>query len=63
MKILSINERIPASDVWLLVQEADRGSIHAGTPEPDTEIPRAQTAHYNFWDFQYIHFEATHMSM
>jgi catalase len=35
--------------------------IHAGKPEPDNEIPQAQTAHNNFWDFQYLHPEATHM--
>ncbi|TVY89553.1 Catalase [Lachnellula willkommii] len=37
--------------------------IHAGKPEPDTEIPQAQSAHNNFWDFQYLHSEATHMFM
>ena len=37
--------------------------IHAGKPEPDTEIPQAQTAHNNFWDFQFLHTEATHMFM
>jgi len=35
--------------------------IHAGKPEPDNEIPQAQSAHNNFWDFQYMHSEATHM--
>jgi len=35
--------------------------IHAGKPEPDNEVPQAQTAHNNFWDFQYLHPEATHM--
>ncbi|KAH7080147.1 catalase-like domain-containing protein [Paraphoma chrysanthemicola] len=35
--------------------------IHAGKPEPDNEIPQAQSAHNNFWDFQYMHPEATHM--
>ncbi|CAO2657924.1 Nn.00g071840.m01.CDS01 [Neocucurbitaria sp. VM-36] len=35
--------------------------IHAGKPEPDCEIPQAQSAHNNFWDFQYMHPEATHM--
>jgi catalase len=25
--------------------------IHAGKPEPHNEIPQAQTAHNNFWDF------------
>lgn len=35
--------------------------IHAAKPEPHTNIPQAQTAHNNFWDFQYLHSEATHM--
>ncbi|OAK97671.1 catalase-domain-containing protein [Phaeosphaeriaceae sp. SRC1lsM3a] len=35
--------------------------IHAGKPEPDNEMPQAQSAHNNFWDFQYMHPEATHM--
>lgn len=35
--------------------------IHAGKPEPHNEIPQAQTAHNNFWDFQFMHPEATHM--
>jgi len=37
--------------------------IHAGKPEPDKEIPQAQSAHNNFWDFQFLHTEATHMFM
>ena len=37
--------------------------IHSGKPEPDTEIPQAQSAHNNFWDFQFLHSEATHMFM
>ncbi|KAG9873824.1 CAT2 catalase, partial [Aureobasidium melanogenum] len=37
--------------------------IHSGKPEPHNEIPQAQTAHNNFWDFQYLHSEATHMFM
>lgn len=37
--------------------------IHAAKPEPDVEVPQAQTAHNNFWDFQYLHSEATHMFM
>ena len=35
--------------------------IHSGKPEPDTEVPQAQSAHNNFWDFQFLHTEATHM--
>lgn len=37
--------------------------IHAGKPEPHNEVPQAQSAHNNFWDFQYMHPEATHMFM
>ncbi len=37
--------------------------IHAAKPEPDKEIPQAQTAHNNFWDFAYMHSEATHTLM
>jgi len=37
--------------------------IHSGKPEPHNEVPQAQTAHNNFWDFQFMHTEATHMFM
>lgn len=37
--------------------------IHAAKPEPNNEIPQAQSAHNNFWDFMYMHSEATHMYM
>lgn len=37
--------------------------IHAGKPEPNVEVPQAQSAHNNFWDFQYLHPETTHMFM
>ncbi|KAI1497726.1 catalase [Biscogniauxia marginata] len=37
--------------------------IHAVKPEPHNEVPQAQTAHNNFWDFMYMHTEATHMFM
>ena len=37
--------------------------VHAVKPEPHNEIPQGQTAHNNFWDFQYLHPEATHVSM
>ncbi|TXH68469.1 MAG: catalase [Thiothrix sp.] len=37
--------------------------IHAVKPEPDTEIPQAQSAHDNFWDFISLTPEATHMLM
>lgn len=35
--------------------------IHAVKPEPHNEVPQAQSAHNNFWDFVYMHEEATHM--
>lgn len=35
--------------------------VHAVKPEPQTEVPQAQTAHNNFWDFMYLHTESTHM--
>lgn len=37
--------------------------IHAGKPEPHSAVPQAQSAHNNFWDFQFLHTEATHMFM
>ncbi|KAK2747120.1 hypothetical protein FQN57_002375 [Myotisia sp. PD_48] len=37
--------------------------IHAVKPEPHNEVPQGQTAHNNFWDFMYLHSEATHMFM
>ncbi|KAI5308789.1 hypothetical protein KEM55_004863, partial [Ascosphaera atra] len=37
--------------------------IHALKPEPHNEIPQAQTAHNNHWDFVIRHPEATHMMM
>ncbi|KAF3928042.1 Catalase-3 [Arthrobotrys entomopaga] len=37
--------------------------IHAAKPEPDNEVPQAQSAHNNFWDFNILHSEATHMLM
>lgn len=35
--------------------------VHSVKPEPHNEVPQAQTAHNNFWDFQYLHPEGTHM--
>ncbi|KXJ88827.1 catalase [Microdochium bolleyi] len=35
--------------------------VHAVKPEPHNEVPQAQSAHNNFWDFAYLHSEATHM--
>ena len=36
--------------------------IHSVKPEPQNEVPQAQIAHNNFWDFQYMHSEVTHMN-
>lgn len=35
--------------------------IHAGKPEPNTEVPQAQSAHNNFWDFQSLAPETSNM--
>src|SRR5271155_5683025 len=35
--------------------------IHAGKPEPKTEVPQAQSAHNNFWDFTGLAPETSHM--
>lgn len=35
--------------------------VHAVKPEPHNEVPQGQSAHSNFWDFVYLHSEATHM--
>jgi len=37
--------------------------IHAAKPQPDREIPQAQTAHDTFWDFVSLTPESTHMLM
>ncbi len=37
--------------------------IHAVKPEPDREIPQAQSAHDTFWDFVGLQPEASHMLM
>jgi catalase len=37
--------------------------IHSAKPEPDREIPQAQTAHDTFWDFVSLTPESTHMLM
>lgn len=37
--------------------------IHAGKPEPDSEMPQASTAHDNFWDLISLLPESTHMIM
>ncbi|ORX36760.1 catalase-like domain-containing protein [Kockovaella imperatae] len=35
--------------------------VHAVKPEPHNEIPQAQTAHDNAWDFMSLHPQSTHM--
>ncbi|KAF3941545.1 Catalase-3 [Dactylella cylindrospora] len=47
------------------IQDANKfpDLIHAAKPEPDNEVPQAQSAHNNFWDFSILHSEATHMLM
>jgi len=40
-----------------------RDLIHAAKAEPDKEVPQAQSAHNNFWDFHFLHCESTHMFM
>ncbi|MEX0790823.1 MAG: catalase, partial [Actinomycetota bacterium] len=37
--------------------------IHSVKPEPDREIPQAQSAHDTFWDFASLQPESTHMLM
>jgi catalase len=37
--------------------------VHAVKPEPDTEVPQAQSAHDTFWDFVSRNQESAHMSM
>ncbi|MCU1363015.1 MAG: catalase, partial [Acidimicrobiaceae bacterium] len=37
--------------------------VHATKPEPDREIPQAQSAHDTFWDFVSLVPESTHMLM
>jgi catalase len=37
--------------------------VHAAKPEPDREIPQAQTGHDTFWDFASLTPEITHMLM
>jgi len=37
--------------------------VHAVKPEPHNEIPQAQTAHDNAWDFMSLHPQTTHMQM
>ena len=37
--------------------------VHAVKPEPDTEVPQAQSAHDTFWDFVTRNQESAHMVM
>jgi catalase len=37
--------------------------VHAVKPEPDTEVPQAQSAHDTFWDFVSRNQESAHMTM
>ncbi|TDL23686.1 catalase-domain-containing protein [Rickenella mellea] len=37
--------------------------IHAVKPEPHNEVPQAQSAHNNFWDFFNLQTETSHMIM
>ena len=37
--------------------------VHAVKPEPDTEVPQAQSAHDTFWDFISRNQESAHMAM
>ncbi|MGV1007036.1 MAG: catalase [Dermatophilaceae bacterium] len=37
--------------------------IHAAKPQPDREIPQAQSAHDTFWDFVSLHTEAQHHTL
>ena len=37
--------------------------VHAVKPEPDTEVPQAQSAHDTFWDFVSRNQESAHMVM
>ncbi|RXW24166.1 hypothetical protein EST38_g1678 [Candolleomyces aberdarensis] len=37
--------------------------VHAVKPEPQNEVPQAQTAHNNFWDFVGLQPESAHMVM
>ena len=36
--------------------------IHAVKPEPHNEVPQAQSAHDNFWDFTFMHEEGKPLS-
>ena len=45
----------------LIVPDQFPDLVHSLKPEPDNEVPQGQTAHNNFWDFAFMHREATHM--
>lgn len=54
-----IRNDIPVFFIQGLIKFPDL--VHAAKPKLDTEVPRAQSAHKNFWDFQLLYSEATHM--
>jgi len=56
-----VGNNIPVFFVQDAIKFADL--IHAAKPEPHNEIPQAQTAHDNFWDFASLTPETTHMSV
>ncbi|KAJ5338697.1 hypothetical protein N7452_005425 [Penicillium brevicompactum] len=54
-----VGNNIPVFFIQDAIKFAD--VIHAVKPEPHNEVPQGQSAHNNFWDFQYLHPETTHM--
>lgn len=55
-----VGNNIPVFFIQDAIKFAD--AIHAVKPEPHNEVPQGQSAHNNFWDFQYLHPETTHMN-
>lgn len=55
-----VGNNIPVFFIQDAIKFAD--AIHAVKPEPHNEVPQGQSAHNNFWDFQYLHSETTHMN-
>jgi 8-oxo-dGTP pyrophosphatase MutT (NUDIX family) len=60
-----VTGRISAEPFACFIQDGIKfpDIIHAVKPEPDREIPQAQTAHDTFWDFVSLTPESTHMLM
>ncbi|OXB39607.1 catalase [Cryptococcus neoformans] len=61
---LMVSHRNPAATILLImVTDAIKfpDVIHAVQPEPHNQIPQAQTAHDNAWDFMSLHKPALHM--